>query len=67
VFLREGYTVYVTPCKVFVVVLITSFLPSGRRLDFPFFDGGTEALLQSQWDMLGLCALWGSAILALTD
>jgi hypothetical protein len=46
VFLREGYAEYVTPCRVRVVVTITSFLSSVRGLEFPFFDGGTRALLQ---------------------
>jgi hypothetical protein len=32
VFLREWYVGYVTPCRVLVVVLITSFLPSVRGL-----------------------------------
>jgi hypothetical protein len=57
VFLREGYAGYVTSCCVLVVVLITSFLPSVRWLEFPFFNGGTGALLQSQRGVLDLCAL----------
>jgi hypothetical protein len=59
VFLRERYAGYVTPCSVLVVVPITSFLPSVRGLEFPFFDGGTGALLQSQWGSLGLCTVGG--------
>jgi hypothetical protein len=46
-FLREGYACYVTPCRILVVVLITSFLSSVRGLEFLFYDGGTEAFLQS--------------------
>jgi hypothetical protein len=64
VFLREGYTGYITPCRVLAMVQITSFLPSVRGLEFPLFDGSTGALLQSQWDMLGLCALWEASLLA---
>jgi hypothetical protein len=45
VFLREGYAGYVTPCKVLIVVLITSFLPSLRGLEFSLFDGDAETLL----------------------
>jgi hypothetical protein len=37
VFLREGYAGYLTPCTVPVVVQITSFLSSARRLEFPLF------------------------------
>jgi hypothetical protein len=40
VFLREGYAGYVIPCRVLVVVPVASFLPSVRRLEFLFFDGG---------------------------
>jgi hypothetical protein len=63
VFLREGYAEYITPCRALVVVLITSFLSSARGLEFLLFDGGTGALLQSQWEALGLCALqgWGES------
>jgi hypothetical protein len=32
-------------------------------LEFPFFDGGAEAVLQSQWGVLGLCALWEASLL----
>jgi hypothetical protein len=39
-FFREEYAGYVTPCWVFVVVLVASFLPSVRRLEFPLFDWG---------------------------
>jgi hypothetical protein len=49
---------------VLVVVLITSFLSSVRRLEFLLFDGGIGALLPSQWGALGLCALWGVDLLA---
>jgi hypothetical protein len=59
VVLREEYAGYVAPDRVLVVVSIASFLPSVRGLEFPLFDGGTGALLQSQWRALGLCALWG--------
>jgi hypothetical protein len=38
-FLREGYVGCVTPCRILVVVPITSFLPSVRRLEFLFFGG----------------------------
>jgi hypothetical protein len=47
VFLREGYAGYVTHCRVLVVMQITSFLPSVKDLEFPLFDGGAGALLQS--------------------
>jgi hypothetical protein len=40
------------------VVLITSFLPSVRGLEFLLFDGVTGFLQQSQWGALGLCALF---------
>jgi hypothetical protein len=39
VFLREGYAGYVTPWRVLVLVLITSFLSSARELDFVLFMG----------------------------
>jgi hypothetical protein len=45
-FLKERYAGYVTPYGILVVVLITSFLPSVRELEFLLFNGG--ALLQSQ-------------------
>jgi hypothetical protein len=64
VILREEYTGYVTPCRVLVVVPITSFLSSVRGLEFLLFDGGTGALLQLQWGALGLCVLWGAGLLA---
>jgi hypothetical protein len=44
VFLREGYA---GACRVLLVLPITSFLPSVRGLEFPLFDRGTGALLQS--------------------
>jgi hypothetical protein len=53
-----------TPCKVLIVVPITSFLYSARGLEFLLFDRDAGALLQSQWGVLGLCALWGISILA---
>jgi hypothetical protein len=61
VFLREGYVGYVTPCRV-LVVQITFFLPSVRALESLLFDGGTGALLQLQWGMLG--ALWEAGLLS---
>jgi hypothetical protein len=39
VFLREGYAEYVTACRVLVVALVASFLPSVRGLEFLLFDG----------------------------
>jgi hypothetical protein len=47
-FLREGYAGYLIPCRILVVVLITSFIPSVRGLEFLLFDGGIGILLQSQ-------------------
>jgi hypothetical protein len=64
VFHREGCAGNVTLCRVLVVVLITSLLPSVRRLKFPLFDGGAEAHMQLQWGALGLCALWMAGLLA---
>jgi hypothetical protein len=64
VFLRERYAGYVSHCRVLVVVPVTSFLPSAKGLEFSLFDGGREALLQSQWGALGLCALWSTGLLA---
>jgi hypothetical protein len=61
VFLREGNAGYITCCRVLVVVPITTFLPSARRLTFPYSDVGTGALLESQWGALGLCVLWRQA------
>jgi hypothetical protein len=37
----------VPPCRILVVVQITSFLPSAKGLEFLLFDRGTGALLQS--------------------
>jgi hypothetical protein len=54
VFLRERYTGYIIPCRVLVVVLITTFLLSVRGLEFLLFDGGAGALLQLQWGRAGL-------------
>jgi hypothetical protein len=62
VFLREGYAGYVVPCRILVMLWITSFLPSVRRLEFPLFDEGAGALLQSPWGVLGLCALWRAGL-----
>jgi hypothetical protein len=45
VLLREGYAGYVTTCRVLVVVLIVSFLPLVRGLEFLLFDGSSGALL----------------------
>jgi hypothetical protein len=39
VFLREGYAGYVTPWRVQVLVLITTFLSSARELEFVLFMG----------------------------
>jgi hypothetical protein len=66
VFLREGCVGYVTPCRVLVALLITSFLPSVRaaRVEFLLFDQDIRALLQSQWGVLGLCMLQGAGLLA---
>jgi hypothetical protein len=36
-------------CTVLVVMPITSFLSYARKLEFLLFDGGTGALLKSQW------------------
>jgi hypothetical protein len=41
------YILDVSPCRIVVIMPIT-FLSSERRLEFPPFDGGTGALLQSQ-------------------
>jgi hypothetical protein len=57
VFLREGYAGNITPCRVLVVVQITSFFPLVRNLAFLLFDGSEWTLPQSQWGSLGLCAL----------
>jgi hypothetical protein len=48
VFLRDGYAGYATPCRVLVVVHITSFLPSGRVLRFLLFVGGIGDFQQPQ-------------------
>jgi hypothetical protein len=40
------------------MVPITSSLPSVRGLEFLLFDGSAGVLLQSQWGVLRLCALW---------
>jgi hypothetical protein len=45
VFLKEGYAGYVTPCRVLVVVLITSFLSPVRGLEFLLFEEGAGVLL----------------------
>jgi hypothetical protein len=49
-FLREEYAGYVTPCSVLVVVPITSFLPSVRRLEeeILLLNQGSGVLLQVQ-------------------
>jgi hypothetical protein len=60
----EGYAGNVTPCRVLVVVQITSFLPSARGLEFLLFDGGVGTLLKSLWEMLDLCALSEAGVLA---
>jgi hypothetical protein len=67
VFLSVGYAGYVTPCRVLIVVPIISFLSSLRGLEFPLFDWSSEALLQSQWGMLGFCALEEAGLLAPLD
>jgi hypothetical protein len=54
--LREGCADNVTPYRVLVVGQITSFLPSAKGREFPLLDVGAEALLQSQWGVLGLRA-----------
>jgi hypothetical protein len=64
VFLREGYAVYVTSHGVLVVVSITSFLLSARRLEFLLFDRGTGALLQSQGECWVLVHCGGAVFLA---
>jgi hypothetical protein len=46
------------------VVTITSFLLSVRGLEFLLFDGGTMALLKLKWGAPGICALWGTGLLA---
>jgi hypothetical protein len=58
-FPQRGYTGNVTFSRVLVVVLITSFLPSVRGLEFLLLDGGMGTLQKSYWGMLSLCALWG--------
>jgi hypothetical protein len=63
-FIREGYAGNITPYRVLVVVQFISFLPLVRGLEFVLFDGNTGTLLQSQWGVLGLCALWGAGLLA---
>jgi hypothetical protein len=50
-FLREGYTGYVTLCRI-LVMLITFFLFSVRGLDLLPFGGVAGALLQLQWGVL---------------
>jgi hypothetical protein len=55
--------VCVAPWKVLVVLQITSFFPSVNGLESLLFDGSCSALLQSQWEALGLCALWGAGLL----
>jgi hypothetical protein len=62
-FPQSGYAGNVTPSRVLVVVRITSFLPSVRGLEFLHFDRGVGIVLQSQWGMLSLCALWEAGIL----
>jgi hypothetical protein len=52
------------PCRVFIVVPITSFLSSVKGLEFLLFDGGIGVLLQSQWGVFGLCVLWMAGLLA---
>jgi hypothetical protein len=37
VFLREGYAGHVASCRILIVVLIASFLPSVRGLEFLLF------------------------------
>jgi hypothetical protein len=64
VFLRDGYAGNVTPCRVLVMVQITSFLFSVRGLELQLYDGGVEHLLQSQRSVLCLCALWKAGLLA---
>jgi hypothetical protein len=56
---QRGVRWILYPCRVLVVVPITSFFSSARGLEFLLFDGGARALLQSHWGILGLCALWG--------
>jgi hypothetical protein len=46
VFLREGYAGYATPCRVFAVLLITSFLSSVKKLEFLLFDVGAGTFLK---------------------
>jgi hypothetical protein len=41
-YLREGFARYVIPCSVLVVVTITSFLSSLKRLELLLFDEGKE-------------------------
>jgi DMSO/TMAO reductase YedYZ heme-binding membrane subunit len=38
VFFREGYTGSITPFRVLIVLHITSFIPSVRKLGFLLFD-----------------------------
>jgi hypothetical protein len=45
-------------------VPITSFLPPVGKLEFLLFHGDAGTLLQWQWGVLGLCALWGTSLLA---
>jgi hypothetical protein len=66
-FLRKGYAGNVTPVRVLVLMLITSFLPSVKGLEFLLFDVDVESLLQSQWGVLGLCALREAGLLASAD
>jgi hypothetical protein len=47
VFLREGYAGYVTPCRILVVLQITSFLLSASQLEFQLFDGGMGTLMKT--------------------
>jgi hypothetical protein len=52
------------PLAAFLFCVWCSFLLSARGLEFLLFDWGKEALLQSQWGVLSLCALWEAGILA---
>jgi hypothetical protein len=56
---QRGVCWKIIPSRVLIVVPLASFFPSVRGLEFPFFHGGTVALLQSQWGSLGLCTVGG--------
>jgi hypothetical protein len=43
------------------------FSPFSEGLEFLLFDGDIRALLQSQWRVLGLCALWVAGLLAAAE